>query len=77
MIENRESVNRLEYLITSYDQNIKIIDFLITTESFYDLELTQKNIMKIVKLLADSSRTVIIIFLKLLFQKNSWRVYTR
>jgi hypothetical protein len=58
-----ESVSRLEKLIDEFDQNIKIVDFYIDTENYYDKETTKRNINKINNLFSDSSRIVYYLYL--------------
>jgi hypothetical protein len=55
-----DSISKLERMVEEFDQNMKIIDFYIDTENYFDLNLTNKNITKMNNLLADSSRMVFI-----------------
>ena len=55
---SEESVAKLERMIDEYDRNIKIINFHLENESFYDLKLSGENINKITNILSDSSRIV-------------------
>jgi hypothetical protein len=48
-----------EKLVDEFDHNMRIVDFFIETESFYDLELTLKNLKKVSIILSDSSAIVI------------------
>ena len=47
-----------EKLADEFDHNMKIAEFFIETESFYDLELTLQNLKKVSTILSDSSGMV-------------------
>jgi hypothetical protein len=53
-----ESIAKLEKMIEDFDQNLKIIDFNIETETYYDAHASARNIKSINNLLADSSMIV-------------------
>ena len=55
-----------EKLADEFDHNMKIAEFFIETESFYDLELTLQNLKKVSMILSDSSGIVIIFHKKYL-----------
>jgi hypothetical protein len=42
-----------EKLIKEFDQNMKIVEFFIETESYYDLDMSLRNINKTSKLISD------------------------
>jgi hypothetical protein len=48
-----------EKLVDEFDHNMRIVDFFIETESFYNVELTLKNLKKVSIILSDSSAIVI------------------
>jgi hypothetical protein len=48
-----------ERLVDEFDRNMKIVDFYVDTESFFDLELSLKNLKKVSIILSDSSAIVI------------------
>jgi hypothetical protein len=51
-----ESVAKLEKLVDEFDKDIKIIDFYVNIETFYDLRNSANNIKYMTNLLADCSR---------------------
>jgi len=51
----------IEKMLNNYDNNIKLINFYIDMEIYFNPSETQKNINKINSLLAESSRIVIYI----------------
>jgi hypothetical protein len=55
---NNESVAKLEKMIDDFDQNLKIIELHLETESLYNLDFATKNMKKITNLLAENSRIV-------------------
>jgi hypothetical protein len=57
-ISPNESVSKLNKMIDEFDQNLKIIDYYLETESFYNFENTSRNVRKITNFLAECSRIV-------------------
>lgn len=53
-----DKVALLNQLIQNFDNNIKILDFYLSTESFYDASQTDSNIVKVNQRLADASSIV-------------------
>jgi hypothetical protein len=49
---------RFEQLLDEFDQTLKIVDYYLETEFFYNYDYTNKNIKKIMNLLSDCSRIV-------------------
>lgn len=47
-----------ERLVDEFDRNMKIVEFYMETESFFDLELSIKNLKKVSIILSDSSAIV-------------------
>ena len=56
-----DSVARIEKHMDDFDNNIKIVNFYLETETLYTLEFASKNLKKITNLLAECSRIVFII----------------
>lgn len=57
-INANDKVLKFEQLLDEFDQTLKIIDYYLETEFFYNYDETNKNIKKIMNLLADCSRIV-------------------
>ena len=61
MMSEQEEEIKIHELLYEIDSKIKKIDFLTSTESFLNLETSEKNLNNATNLLSDSSKLVLII----------------
>jgi hypothetical protein len=55
---NETDENKMEEFLKEIEINFRKIDFLTLTESFFNLDVSEKNLKNATNLLADSSKIV-------------------